>query len=44
MDGVDSLETLEKHVEEHLKEHKKMDNENKFVDEILAKIAENTEV
>ena len=22
MDGVDSLETLEKHVEEHLKEHK----------------------
>ena len=28
MDGVDSLETLEKHVEEHLKEHKKMDNEN----------------
>ena len=44
MDGVDSLETLEKHVEEHLLEHKKMDNENKFVDEILAKIAENTEV
>lgn len=44
IENVDSKETLEKHVEEHLLEHKKLDNENKFVDEILKKISENTEV
>ena len=44
IENVDSKETLEKHVEEHLLEHKKLDNENKFVDDILKKISENTEV
>ena len=44
MEGVNSRETLEKELEDHLKSHKEMDAENKYVDELLDKIAENTKV
>ena len=44
MEGVNSKETLEKSIEESLKAHKETDAENKYVDELLDKIAENTEV
>lgn len=44
MEGVNSKESLEKEIEEHLKAHKEMDAENKYVDEILDKIASNTKV
>ena len=44
MEGVNSTETLEKSIEESLKAHKETDAENKYVDELLDKIAENTEV
>lgn len=44
MEGVNSKETLEKEIKEHLKAHKETDAENKYVDEILDKIASNTKV
>lgn len=42
--GVDSKETLEKEVKLNLEANKKSEVENAYVDELLAKIAENTEV
>jgi len=44
MDGVDSKETLEKSIKDTLKARKETDAENKYVDDLLAKIGENTEV
>ena len=44
MDGVDSKETLEKSIKDTIKAHKEADAENKYVDDLLAKIAENTDV
>ena len=44
MDGVDSKETLEKSIKDTIKARKETENENKYVDELLAKVAENTEV
>lgn len=44
MDGVDSKETLEKSIKDTIKAHKEADAENKYVDDLLAKIGENTEV
>ena len=43
-EDVNTKEDLEKHVEEHLKEHKEVDAENKLIDEMLEKISENTEI
>ncbi len=44
MDGVDSKETLEKQIKDTIKARKETDAENKYVDDLLAKIGENTEV
>ncbi len=44
MDGVDSKESLEKEIKETIKARKDADAENKYVDDLLAKIGENTEV
>ena len=44
MEGVNSKETLEEEIKNTIKAHKETDNENKFTDELLAKVAENTEV
>ncbi len=44
MDGVDSKETLEKQIKETIKARKEADAENKYVDDLLAKVGENTEV
>ena len=44
MEGVNSKETLEEEIKKNLEAHKNMDAENKFVDDMLAKVAENTEV
>lgn len=44
MEGVSSKETLEKSIEESIKASKDMDAENKFVDAVLKKIGENTEI
>ena len=44
MDGVDSKESLEKAIKETIKARKDADAENKYVDDLLAKIGENTEV
>ena len=44
MEGVNSKESLEEEIKKTLEAHKETDAENKFVDEMLAKIAENTEV
>lgn len=44
IDGVDSKEKLEKHIEEDIKAHKEMDAENKYVDELLEAVAKNVEV
>ena len=44
MDGVDSKETLEKEIKETIKARKEADAENKYVDDLLAKVGENTEV
>ena len=44
IDGVDSKESLDKHIEEDIKAHKEMDAENKYVDELLEAIAKNVEV
>ena len=44
MDGVDSKESLEKSIKETIKARKDADAENKYVDDLLGKVAENTEV
>lgn len=44
IEGVDSKESLEKHLKEELKEQKDKENENKFIDALLDEIAKNTEV
>lgn len=44
MEGVNSLETLKESIKDHLESHKKVDVENKFVDDMLGAISENTEV
>ena len=44
MDGVDSKESLEKVMKDTIKARKETDAENKYVDELLGKVAENTEV
>lgn len=44
MEGVNSLETLKESIKDHLESHKKVDVENKFVDDMLDAISENTEV
>ena len=44
MEGVNSKETLEEEIKKSLEAHKETDAENKFTDEMLAKIAENTDV
>ncbi len=44
MEGVNSKETLEEEIKKTISAHKETDAENKFVDEMLAKIGENTEV
>ena len=43
MDDVKNKEDLENHMKKHLEDSKKMEVENKFIDEMLSKIAENTE-
>ena len=44
MEGVDSKETLEKSIKDTIKARKETDAENKYVDDLLAKVGENTEV
>ncbi len=44
IEGVDSKETLDKHLKEVIKERKDRENENKFVDSLLDEISKNTEV
>ena len=44
MDGVDSKESLEKMMKDNIKAKKETDAENKYVDDLLAKVGENTEV
>ena len=44
MEGVNDEKSLREELEKTLKAHKDMDAEDKYVDELLAKIAENTEV
>ena len=44
MDGVDSKESLEKMMKDNIKAKKDADAENKYVDDLLGKVAENTEV
>ena len=44
IDGVDSKEKLEKHIENTIKEQKEMENENKYVDSLLEAVAKNVEV
>ncbi len=44
MEGVNSKESLEKEIEEHLKAHKEVDTENEYVDKLLEAVGKNTEV
>ena len=44
MEGVNSKESLEEEIEKSIKARKEVDAENKYVDTLLDKIAENTEV
>ncbi len=44
MEGVNSKETLEEEIEKSIRARKDADAENKYVDTLLDKIAENTEV
>ena len=44
MEGVDSKESLEKAMKDTIKARKEADAENKYVDDLLGKVAENTEV
>lgn len=44
MEGVDTLEALEKQIEENIIAHKEADSENKYIDDLLEKAAENVEI
>ena len=44
IDGVDSEEKLRKHVEEEIKEHKKMHAEDEYIEKLLEAVAKNVEV
>lgn len=44
LEGVNSKEELEKHVEEEIKARKEQNAENKLIDEILEKVAKETEI
>lgn len=44
MEGIDSLESLQKQVEENILARKEMDAENKYIDELLAEAGKNVEV
>ena len=44
IEGVNSPETLNAYLEGEIKERKEREAENKFVDDVMAKIADNTEV
>jgi len=44
IDGVNSEETLKAHLESEIKEKKEKEAENKFVDDVMEKIADNTDV
>ena len=44
MDGIDSKEALEKQVKENITAQKEHEAEDKYMDALLAKIAENTEI
>ena len=44
IDGVDSKETLEKHIEENLKLRKESEAENKYIDELLEAAAKGVKV
>ena len=44
IDGVDTKEKLEKHVEEDIAAQKEMDVENKYVEELLEAVSKNVEV
>ena len=44
MEGIDSKESLEKQVKENIEARKEQQAEDKYIDELLAKISENTEI
>ena len=44
MEGVDSKESLEDNIKEHLETHKRQDIENKFVDDMMDAISKNTDI
>lgn len=44
MEGIDSKESLEKHVEETIKARKEMEADNKYMDELLAAAAKDTKI
>ena len=44
IEGVDTKEKLEKHIEEDITAQKELDNENKYVEELLEAVGKNTEV
>lgn len=44
IEGVDTKEKLEKHIEEEITAQKELDNENKYVEELLEAVGKNTEV
>ena len=44
IDGVDSKEKLEKHIEKDLIAQKEMDSENKYVEKLLEEVSKNVEV
>lgn len=44
MEGIDSKESLEKHVEETIRARKEMDADNKYMDELLAAAAKDTKI
>ena len=44
IDGVDTKEKLEKHIEDDIKSHKEMDAENRYVEELLDAVSKNVEV
>ena len=44
IEGVDSKEKLEKHVEEDIKSHKDDENERNYIDKLLEEVSKNVEV
>jgi len=44
IDGVDTKEKLEKHIEDEIKSHKEMHAENEYVDKLLEAVAKNVDV